>query len=397
MKFFALSFFCAAFITFLVVHLRDFHFHLSADHDLSGVQKMHEVAVPRVGGIGIFLALVCSAVVLWAIDSPDQQFFLLFLAPASLIFGVGLLEDLTKRVSVRVRLSAAMLAALAGSALLDITVRSFGIDALDTLFQINLVALVFTMVAVAGVSNAVNLIDGFNGLSGVVTLVALLALGLVAYFAGDMLVCTIALATAGGVAGFLVWNYPNAKIFLGDGGAYLVGFVIAELSVLLRERNPDVSILFPLLLVIYPIFETLFTIYRRKFIQGQSPGAPDALHLHQIINKRLVRWSIEGKPGSLRSRGNARTSPYLWGLSTMATVPAVLFWDNSTLLAGFILLFVVSYVWVYSRLVKFRTPGLLSFPLKKARVRGTKRSRLHHGTPLSAEKKNKISLLVDAE
>lgn len=392
MKFFALSFFCAAFITFWVVHLRDFHFHLSADHDLAGVQKMHEVAVPRVGGIGIFLALVCSAVVLWAIDSPHQRFFLLFLVPASLIFGVGLLEDLTKRVSVRVRLSAAMLAALTGSALLNITVRNFGIDVLDTLFQINFIALVFTMVAVAGVSNAVNLIDGFNGLSGVVTLVALLALGMVAYLAGDILVCTIALATAGGVAGFLVWNYPNAKIFLGDGGAYLVGFVIAELSVMLRERNPDVSVLFPLLLMIYPIFETLFTIYRRKFIQGQSPGAPDALHLHQIINKRLVRWRTEGKPGALRSRGNAKTSPYLWVLSTMATVPAVLFWNNSALLAVFILLFALSYVWVYSRLVKFKTPSVLSFPLKKARVHGSKVIRKNRNTHHTANKNGKTSV-----
>lgn len=374
MTFFALSFLCALFITFLVVHLRDFHFHLSADHDLDGVQKMHEVAVPRIGGVGIFLALACSAVFLWVSGSPHLQFFLLFLVPASLIFAVGLLEDLTKRVSVRVRLSAAMLAALAGCFLLDSTVRTFGIDAIDTLFQINLVSIVFTMVAVAGVSNAVNLIDGFNGLSGMVTLVALLALSLVAYLTGDQIIFMIALTTAGGVAGFLVWNYPNAKIFLGDGGAYLIGFVIAELSVLLNERNPEVSVLFPLLLMIYPIFETLFTIYRRKFIQGRSPGAPDALHLHQIINKRLVRWSTTCKQGPLRSRGNSMTSPYLWILSAMATVPAVVFWNNSAMLAAFIVLFAVSYVWMYSRLVKFKTPILLNFSLKTARVRGKRKS-----------------------
>lgn len=378
MTLFALSFLCALFITFLVVHLRDFHFHLSADHDLDGVQKMHEVAVPRVGGVGIFLALVCSAGWLWAIDSPHVEFFLLFLLPSSLIFAVGLLEDLTKRVSVRVRLSAAMLAALAASFLLNITVRTFGIEALDTIFQINVIALVFTMVAVAGVSNAVNLIDGFNGLSGFVTVIALLGLGLVAYLAGDQMVFTIALATAGAVAGFLVWNYPKAKIFLGDGGAYLVGFIIAELSILLHERNPDVSVLFPLLLMIYPIFETLFTIYRRKFIQGQSPGAPDALHLHQIINKRLVRWSVAGKPGMLRSRGNANTSPYLWVLSTMATVPAVIFWNNSALLGAFIVLFAVSYVWVYSRLVKFKTPYFLNFHIKKPRTHHPVHRKIHH-------------------
>lgn len=402
MKFFALAFFCAVAITFLIVHLRDFHFHFSADHDLEGVQKMHEVAVPRIGGVGIFLALASSALLLWAIDSPHLPFFLLFLIPSSMIFAVGLLEDLTKRVSVRMRLGAAMLAALAASFLFDSTVRTFGIEAIDTLFEISLVALLFTMVAVAGVSNAVNLIDGFNGLSGMVTLVALLALALVAWLAGDDLICTIALATAGAVGGFLVWNYPNAKIFLGDGGAYLVGFVIAELSVLLHERNPDVSVLFPLLLMIYPIFETLFTIYRRKFLKGVSPGLPDALHLHQIINKRLVRWSVMGKPGTLRSRGNARTSPYLWVLSTMATVPAMMFWNDSAMLAIFIVLFAVSYVWVYSRLVKFRTPLFLNFHIRKARSQlGKKHLALRKGVPLAdlhlAEKKAEMPLLGDAE
>lgn len=378
MTFFALSFVCALFVTFLVVHLRDFHFHLSADHDLVGVQKMHEVAVPRVGGFGVFLSLVCTAIFLWVIESPHLQFYLLFLLPATLIFTVGLLEDLTKRVSVRARLSAAMLAALAGCFLIDSTVRTFGVDVIDSLFQINLIAVMFTMVAVAGVSNAVNLIDGFNGLSGVVTLVALLALSLVSYLAGDQLIFMIALATAGGVAGFLVWNYPNAKVFLGDGGAYLIGFVIAELSVLVHERNPEVSVLFPLLLMIYPIFETLFTIYRRKFIQGRSPGAPDALHLHQVINKRLVRWNTHSNSRPLRSRGNAMTSPYLWVLSAMATVPAVLFWNNSLALAAFIALFAISYVWVYSRLIKFKTPSLLSFPLKKARVHGLNKLQTYH-------------------
>ncbi len=397
MKFFALSFVCAVFITFLVVHLRDFHFHLSADHDLSGVQKAHAVAVPRIGGVGIFIALLCSAVWLWIIDSPHLRFFLLFLVPSSLVFAVGLLEDLTKRVSVRMRLSVTMLSALIGSYLLNITVRSFGIDAIDTLFQINLIAIIFTMVAVAGVANAVNLVDGFNGLSGFVTVVALLALGVVAYIVGDQLISTIALTSAGAVTGFLFWNYPKAKIFLGDGGAYLVGFIIAELSILLNERNPQVSVLFPLLMMIYPIFETLFTIYRRKFIQGKSPGLPDALHLHQILNKRLVRWSACGKNGSIRSRGNAKTSPYLWVLSSLGTIPAVMFWNNSAVLASFIGLFVVTYVWIYSSLVKFKTPRFLNIPLKKSRMRHSNAASALRGGHHMLRKMSKDFLLKDTD
>jgi UDP-GlcNAc:undecaprenyl-phosphate GlcNAc-1-phosphate transferase len=367
LKYSVLSLFCSGLITFLLVRFKHLHSHLSADHDLLGVQKFHAIPVPRIGGVGIFSSLLLSALLLALMKSPHFDFVLLFLLPSSLVFAIGLLEDLTKRVSVAVRLIVTMFAALIGCVLLNATVRTFGIPIIDTLFQINLIALVFTVVAVAGVANAVNLIDGFNGLSGFICMTALLALGAVAYMVGDELVSTLALASAGAVAGFLVWNYPNAKIFLGDGGAYLVGFVIAELSVLLHERNAQVSILFPLLLMIYPIFETLFSIYRRKFVRGHSPSAPDAMHLHQMINKRLVRWRVASGSGSIRSRGNAMTSPFLWILNLLAATPAVIFWNNTLILSTFIALFLLSYIWIYASIVRFRTPRLLMLPLGRPR------------------------------
>jgi UDP-N-acetylmuramyl pentapeptide phosphotransferase/UDP-N-acetylglucosamine-1-phosphate transferase len=359
---------CSTLITFLVVRFSHLHSHVSADHDVLGVQKFHAVPVPRIGGVGIFTSLLCTLLLLSQLEPHDSPLFLLFLIPSSLVFVIGLLEDLTKRVSVKTRLIVTMFSALIGSLLLDATVRTFDTPLLDTLFQINLIAIVFTVVAVAGVANAVNLIDGFNGLSGFVAVTALLALGAVSFFVNDSFVLTISLAMAGAVAGFLFWNYPNAKIFLGDGGAYLTGFVIAELSVLLQVRNEEVSVLFPLLLVIYPTIETLFSIYRRKFVRGQSPGAPDAMHLHQLINKRLVRWRTTGTT-PIRSRGNSMTSPYLWVLNLMAAAPAILFWNDSLILAVFILLFICSYIWLYSVIVRFRTPAWMFLPRPYSRSR----------------------------
>lgn len=356
------SFACSLLLTFLVVRFSDVHAHFSADHDLLAVQKAHAVPVPRVGGVGIFLALVLSVALLYAGDSRHADFALAFLAPASIVFAIGLLEDLTKRVSVTMRLLMTMLAALVGCAVLDATVRSFGVPGIDLIFQFSLVAFLFTIVAVAGVANAINLIDGFNGLSGFVCATSLACLAVVAFFVGDELIWTTALVCAGAVVGFLVWNYPRAKIFLGDGGAYLAGFVIAELAILLRERNPEVSVLFPLLLLIYPIFETLFSIYRRRIVRGQSPGAPDAMHLHQLINKRLVRWRACDFDTPIRARGNSLTSPYLWGLNLLAAIPAVIFWDDSLILSAFILLFIVTYVWLYARIVRFQSPAWLPLP-----------------------------------
>lgn len=94
----------------------------------------------------------------------------------------------------------------------------------------------------------------------------------VSFYLGDRFLLIVALSTLGGVIGFLVWNYPRGHIFLGDGGAYFLGFIIGELSVLMLARHPQVSAWFPLLLCIYPVFETLFSIYRKKWLRGRSPA-----------------------------------------------------------------------------------------------------------------------------
>ena len=363
--FFIFSLVCSGLATLLIVRSRSFHSHLTADHDLNGVQKFHSTPVPRVGGAGIFLALLCGAAALWIGHRTYLSFYLLLLVPSAVVFSVGLIEDMTKRVSVQTRLIFTMLSALIGSFLLHATIRTLDISALDTILSINLVAMVFTMVAVAGVSNAVNLIDGFNGLAATISVMAFLTLGFVARMVGDHAIFSVAMIAAGSVTGFLIWNYPRAQIFLGDGGAYLIGFVIAELSVLLNERHRQISAVFPLLVMIYPVFETIFTIYRRKFIRGRSPGSPDALHLHQLINKRIVRWRVNDASGSIRSRGNARTSPYLWMLNLLAVIPALLFWNRPFVLLAFVFVFMASYVWLYRRIVKFRTPRWLSLFLTK--------------------------------
>jgi UDP-N-acetylmuramyl pentapeptide phosphotransferase/UDP-N-acetylglucosamine-1-phosphate transferase len=95
-----------------------------------------------------------------------------------------------------------------------------------------------TVLAVAGIANAVNIIDGFNGLASVVTICMLVSLAYVAWQVGDMFVLVSALTVAGATAGFLIWNYPVGLIFLGDGGAYFIGFMLGELAMLLVMRNP---------------------------------------------------------------------------------------------------------------------------------------------------------------
>lgn len=346
--------------TLLVVRYSHLHEHLTADYDTSGVQKFHSSPVPRVGGLGLVMGLIGAFGFRYFQNQAVGSFGLLLLVSAIPAFGFGFTEDVTKRVGVKVRLLAtAASAGLAGYVLgawLS-SLQIFGVD--DLMGAYPWVAIAVTCFAVAGVANAFNIIDGYNGLSGMVGVIILGGIAYVAFQLQDFEIMIAAIAMMGAILGFLVLNYPRGLIFLGDGGAYLIGFWVAELSVLLTARHPEVSKWFPLLLCAYPIFETLFTIYRRVVILRTHPGMPDAAHLHQMIYKRVVRWAVGSNASVDRVVRNSLTAPYLWVLTAMAVIPAVLFWNNAWALRGFALLFAVSYVLLYRRLVQFKAPKWL--------------------------------------
>ncbi len=356
-----LSFLVCLFVTLWIVRSSHVHGRFTADSDLTGVQKFHTVAVPRVGGIGIVLGVFIALSARYFQNTEVATFGLLLLLSALPAFLSGLTEDITKKVGVKIRLLATVLSAgLAGyflNAWLS-SVQILGID--DLMLAYPLAAIAITCFAVGGVANAFNIIDGYNGLSSMVAVIILAGIAYVAFQVGDSAILIAALAMIGALAGFLVWNYPRGLIFLGDGGAYLIGFWIAELSVLLTARHPEVSKWFPLLLCFYPIFETLFTIYRRVVLKRVHPGMPDASHLHQLIYMRIVRWAIASNDDETKTQQNAMTSPYLWVLALLSVIPAVLFWRYHMVLKGFAALFAISYVWFYWSIVRFKVPAWMS-------------------------------------
>lgn len=375
-----IAFFASLLVTLLMIRYQHLHGHLTADHDFDGVQKFHDNPVPRVGGVGLFVGLLGGLLAKWWVEDPVAFLNLILLACAVPAFGAGLLEDLTKRVGVRERLVATALSALFGGHFLGAWVtrldvpgfdnflhpQSIGLG-LDAIALSGVLSVAITAFAVAGVANAFNIIDGYNGLAGVVAIISLLGLAYVGDQVGDRAVLVGALGLVGAIAGFLVWNYPKGLIFLGDGGAYLIGFLVAELSVLLVAHNPQVSPWCPLLLSFYPIFETLFTIFRRVFIGRTHPGLPDAAHLHQLIYRRVVRWAVGSQCHKQKTNRNSLTSPYLWFMSTLAVVPATLFWQSTIMLQSFTFLFIVCYVWLYWTIYQARFPKWLSIQQKRER------------------------------
>lgn len=367
-----LSFLVAALATLLVVRGSKRHLGLLGDTDKSQPQKFHFQVVPRIGGIGIASGVLIGLVIGSKFLNPADFRTLAVVGGASLlVLLVGLWEDLTKAVSPRQRLLV-MIAAAAftfwqGGVVIDRT----DLPGLEPALQIIGVSFLLTIVAVSGVINSVNIIDGFNGLASMCVAIMLAAIAYVAYEVADTLVLCCALCSLGAVLGFFIWNYPFGMIFLGDGGAYFIGFWVAELALLLVHRNASVSPIFPLLLCAYPIFETLFTMYRRKVIQRRPMGQPDAAHLHSLIYRRTMRWAVGRRDASAMLKRNSMTSPYLWVLCSFTAVPATLWWNNSDILKLCLTGFCVFYVLVYRSIVRFRTPKLLlrnelPWPLSKS-------------------------------
>ncbi|MGQ0618509.1 MAG: glycosyltransferase family 4 protein [Panacagrimonas sp.] len=328
-----------------------------------GVQSVHRHWAPRVGGAPIFLTMALGVLV-WT-DMPERSLALMLLVCALPAFVAGFIEDLWDRVGPNARLLATFLSAWLAWFLLDGRLVRVDIPGLDWLLQnVGVFGFLFTAFAVGGVAHSINIIDGFNGLSTFFCVICFAALFIVATVVGDPLVQGLSLLFAGTLLGFLAWNFPFGRVFLGDAGAYFLGFALGEICVLLVARNPQVSPWFCFLLMAYPIWDTLFSSYRREIKRRVSWSSPDALHLHHLIYRRLVRpFSLDGDTDLVVP--NSLTSLYVWALGLMCAVPAVLFWDSTAGCVSFAVLFGVSYGLLYRRLAKFRAPRLLQLPMRR--------------------------------
>jgi UDP-N-acetylmuramyl pentapeptide phosphotransferase/UDP-N-acetylglucosamine-1-phosphate transferase len=328
----------------MLIVTQRWHGQLSLDHDLTGAQKIHQNPVPRIGGIGVMVGLLAGVCVGYIYGGNTWQHVIKLLACATPVFAAGLIEDLTKRVSVKTRLLASFASAALAAWLLDATLIRLDTPVLDDLMTWAPIALLFTSFAVAGMTNAINIIDGLNGLASGAVGVMLAGLAAIAWQAGDVMVYKLCLWGIAAMAGFMLLNYPFGRIFLGDGGAYLAGFWLAECAVMLLHRNPAVSTWAVLLCVLYPTWETVYSIYRRQFKQRTSTGAPDSVHFHHLVfkainlqvGKRLPTWQRHGI-----------ASACIWVMTAACQIAAINAMNSSAAAMLFVLCFVALYVFAY--------------------------------------------------
>ena len=300
-------------ISVLILFTKRFHGQFSAD-ELTGIQKLHIHSTPRIGGVSIMLGLIASV-----LASPpgliDKLWpWVLSAAPA---FAIGLIEDLTKRVSIQLRFAAAMASGVLAWQLTGYAITSINVWGIDWLLQFTIISVLFTAFSVTGIVNSINFIDGLNGLASSMVMWAMLGISVLASNLGDTFLASACLTIFACVLGFFVLNWPLGKLFLGDGGSYLLGFLLAWACVLLVERNHSVSPFTALLFCAHPVVEVLFSIYRRK-IRHQRLDHPDRLHFHSLFNRRSMQRLMPNADVTLR---NSFSGVLVGGLSVL---PAVL-------------------------------------------------------------------------
>lgn len=339
-------------------------------HQIDAPQRFHIGHVPRLGGAAMLMA--CMAGWIWmAISEPvfgvvnsipmSLRDALAYCGIALLATTTGLIEDVTHKLRPRWRLVGTGLAAVLAYAAFGITVPRIDLPGLQMLWEaLPMLGVALALFAVMGFPHSVNIIDGYNGLAGLLTLICCLSIAYVALGIGDRQLAGVMVVVAAATVGFLIWNYPHGLIFAGDGGAYLWGAMIALASVQLAQRHEEVSPWYPVLLLAYPVWETIFSIWRKRSM-GRSPGLPDGLHFHHLVFRRVVRYVFHDNHARRMLMRNNRTSPYLLSFVVLSAIPATLFYKHTPVLIGFLLLFVVTYLWAYYSIVRFRTRKLQRF------------------------------------
>ena len=302
-------------------------------------QKFHEKPVPRIGGLSIFISTLYG-------------FFIqkMLLTPLSLALSIsflgGFIEDITRRISEKVRLLILISAALVAIFFAKVLILNLNeVPILGDLIKFLPIAVLFTTVAIVGLSNAFNIIDGLNGLSSGTALIILASIYFVASQNGDIEIETLSKILFAAILGFFVWNFPFGKIFLGDGGAYFIGFYIACLDILLNQRHQDVSDWYALAVIIYPVFEAIFSIIRRKFVLGLNPLKPDSFHLHSLLFQLLMRKFPKNWANPLAAL--IILLIYAGYISVVS-----IYWNNTPILLFLIITFCAVYTITYTALYK---------------------------------------------
>ncbi|MGC8867605.1 MAG: glycosyltransferase family 4 protein [Elusimicrobiales bacterium] len=319
-------------INLAVIYLCN-RFKIGIDHRSHGKHKLHSQPIPRLGGIGIYLPFVITFLFFQSNKVADSKFIFV----SSLIFVLGVYEDIFKNTSANLRF--VMIAAISFLSLLfldeDAVVKNIGFE-LPFYF-----AVLFTVFAFTGIINSINIIDGLNGLASGVSLTVIFFMSLIAYQNSYVNIYNLLFCLGGSLIGFFIINFFTGKIFLGDAGAYFIGFILAVISSIISNRSyGKISPWFFVILLNYPIVDTLFSIYRR-LLKKKNVFKADFMHMHTLVYKIVFRDQMQA-------------SFFVIVVNFFFSYIGYLFKNNTPVLVGIFLLYGLSYIMGYRLILKKR-------------------------------------------
>jgi UDP-GlcNAc:undecaprenyl-phosphate/decaprenyl-phosphate GlcNAc-1-phosphate transferase len=321
--------------------LKKYNKNILLDDQLDKPQAFHEFPVATIGGIGIFVSFLIT----WFYFSLFKNlFFIDYLSFCFLFFLLGFVDDIKINISPKKRLFLMILFLALLVKYNNFYIDNTGISYLNNwLKHSEIFSLIFVCLCFLFVINGANLIDGFNGLLGIHSLIILLNLFVINLLNNNSL-SELLILNFFVILIFLFFNFPKAKIFLGDGGSYFLGAFIALSTINTSIENPNISPFYFCILLFYLFFEVFFSFFRKLLKEKISPIRPDDKHLHMLLYKYLFKSNKD------KIKSNYTVSIIINLIYFFLIIPAILFMENGLFCKYYSILLFAIYIFSYAKL-----------------------------------------------
>jgi UDP-N-acetylmuramyl pentapeptide phosphotransferase/UDP-N-acetylglucosamine-1-phosphate transferase len=311
------------------------------DEDFLKPQAFHQLAIPRGGGLAALISLNIFFVIYYLIYS---KVFFEYLIVSNLMFLIGFLDDVRTKISPTKRLILMILFLFISIQFLPIKISNIDIPILSTFMNYNFFSAIFVLLCFLFIVNGANLIDGFNGLLAINLIIINSILTYININAGNNEFSVFLIGQLIILLSFLLFNFPNSKIFFGDGGSYLMGGLVGLNTIVTNNLNPNYSSFFFCIILFYLFFEVFFSFIRKTF-QKKSPVHPDGEHLHMLVFEKISL--TYGK-----NRGNYMNSIIINLIYFMCIFPALFFAKDPVVSRYWFFSLIVIYLLIYYRLYR---------------------------------------------
>ena len=323
----------------------------SRDPNLSEHRASHMRPTSRLGGVAV------SAAVLLTLTYAKVPVKLDILLCAIPVFLMGLSEDLHHPIKPKIRLVIAAISAIAFIWFQGSLIHSVGLPILDDVLSLEIVGFLFTIFCIVALTNALNFIDGINGLASGKTMIVAGAIWMFSMSYNEPGLAVLSLAILTSTLGLFMLNYPQGRIFMGDAGAYTLGFLLAACLIALHHRHPEISPWAILLVIFWPIADMAHSIVRRR-LSGKRPDRPDMMHMHHVVMRTLTAYS-NGR--ITRQIANPLATALILPLASVPVVCGYAFRENNTLCMSLTLAFFVGFFVLHASLVRLSKSRTRSF------------------------------------